>query len=124
MNVAAHGRVMLFHGRRVKRLGILLHPFLKLGIGRLVLIYILFHRFLIEAEVGTGHGIEPAADARITGGQFALRLEGNLEPETRKMKNAEWTGGAGADHWNVSVAHGGILSLLGPSPATGAGAGD
>ena len=52
-----------------------------------------------------GHGIKAAADAWITGGKFTRRFQRNFLPEAREVQNAEWTGCAGADHWDVGVAH-------------------
>src|SRR4029077_13628220 len=69
------------------------------------------HCFFLEPERGASHRVVAAADAGIARGQFTLRLEGDLLPETREMKHAEWAGRAGTDHWNVSVAHCDILSV-------------
>src|SRR5437762_3444011 len=67
---------------------------------------------LFESERGTSHGIKPSPDARVAGREFALLLEGDFQPEPRKMKNTEWPGNTGADHWNVCVGHSMILLSL------------
>ena len=103
--IAARGGVMLLDRLRVERLRVLLHPRFELGIGRLVFLDVILDRLFIEPERGASHRIESSADAGITGSEFTRRFEGDFLPEPRKMQNAEWTGNAGADQWNVGVAH-------------------
>ena len=109
VNVSAHRGVMLLDRLRVKRLRVLLHPRFELWIGRLVLLDEILDRLFIEPECGTGHRVVASADAGITGGEFTPRFEGDFLPKPREMENAEWTGRAGADQWNVGVAHNDIL---------------
>src|SRR5256885_9783083 len=55
VNVTADRRVVLLDRVRRKRFRVLLHPGLKLRVGRLVLLDEILHRLFIEAEGRAGH---------------------------------------------------------------------
>src|SRR5207248_10730496 len=96
---------MFFSRISIKRLGILLHPGIEFGIGRLILLDVIFYRLLFESEHDTSHDIKPSPGARVAERELALLLEGHFQPEPRKMKNTEWHATTGADHQNVGVGH-------------------
>src|SRR5947207_10036745 len=105
MVVPPHRGVVLLDGIRRERFRVLLHPCFKFGIGRFVLLDVIVDRLFIEPERGTSHRIEPSADAGIAGSEFTRPFKRDFLPEAGKVQNAEWTGRAGADQWNVGVAH-------------------
>src|SRR5215831_18003366 len=95
--IPANCRVMFLDCGRCKRFRVLLYPRLKLRIGRLVLLDEIFHCLLIQTQCCARHCIEAPTNARIPWRELTRRLERNLLPKTRKMKNPKWTGGAGAN---------------------------
>src|SRR5437870_391288 len=103
---------MLFDRIRSQGFSVFLHPTFELGIGRLILLDVISHRLLFESERGERHRIEAFADRRITRSQFTRGLQRYFLPETREVHNAEWTGNAGTDQWNVCVAHNDVIVTL------------
>src|SRR6266536_825191 len=103
--ITAHRGVMLLDRFAGKRLGVLLYPYFEFGIRRLVLLDVIFYRLFLESERGKSHRVEAFADRGIAGSKFTGRFQRNFLPKAWEMDNAKWTGNAGADHWNISVAH-------------------
>src|ERR1051325_2102740 len=114
VNITAHRRVVLLDGILVERLGVLFHPSFKLRVSRFLLPDVILNRRFVEAERGARHGVISPAHAGTAGRDFPLRFQRNLLPETREMQDADRAGSAGTDHWNISVAHGVIFSLVEP----------
>ena len=103
--IPAHGGVVFFDRLRGERLRIRFYPRFELRIGRLALFNIILHRLFLEPKVGAGHRVEPSADAGITGSKFARRFQRDFLPHAGQMQNAEWSGYAGADHWDIGITH-------------------
>ena len=53
---------------------------------------------LVETEAGEDHGVVAISTRRVVWMEFPGGTERGLEPEPWKMEDAEWTGGARADH--------------------------
>src|SRR5438067_3481698 len=118
MIVTTNRSVVFLDHVSIQRLGILLHPRLEFGIGRLVLLDVISHRLLFEAKRRERHRIETFANARIAGSKFTALLQRDLLPKTREMYNAKWPGNAGANQWNVCVAHNYVIVTLNNQPST------
>src|SRR4029453_10217601 len=89
-----------------------LHPGFEFRIGRFILLDVISHCPFIEPESGKSHCIEAFTNPRIARGKLTGLLQRYFLPEARKMDNTEWTGNAGADHWDIGIAHSNVLMFM------------
>ena len=69
------------------------------------------HGGFVETEGGEDHAVIAFADAGIVGVEFAAGFEGSLLPEAGQVDDAERSGDAGTDQWDV-VAHVDVCLLV------------
>ena len=79
---------------------LLAYPLLELRIGRAFFGDERNDRIALQVEAVDDHLIEPVAYCGVSGREFAASIKGDLEPETWKVQNAEWSGDSGADEGN------------------------
>src|SRR4029453_4088542 len=99
---------MLLDCLPVQGFRVFLYPGFEFGIGRFILLDVISYRLFFESERGKSHCIEALTNPRITRRKLTGLLQRYFLPEARKMDNTEWTGNAGADHWDVCIAHGNV----------------
>ena len=96
--VTNDGIVVFVDSRVVKRAAFLVEdPLLKLGVGRLVCLDVVEKGLTVDTESIESHLVEAGTCFWVIAVKFADCAEGSLLPEAWKVKDAEWTGDAGAD---------------------------